>query len=31
MIEFVLMVQICTNYDGDCMWQCVGRFQSENE
>jgi hypothetical protein len=29
MIEFVLMVQVCTNYDGDCMWQRVGRFQSE--
>jgi hypothetical protein len=30
MIEFVLMVQICNSYDGDCMWQRVGRFRTEN-
>jgi hypothetical protein len=29
MIEFLLMVQICTNYDGDCMWQRKGSFANE--
>jgi hypothetical protein len=29
MLEFLLMVQICTNYDGDCMWQRRGSFANE--
>ena len=29
MIEYLLMVQICNNIDGDCMWQRVARFPTE--
>lgn len=29
MIEYLLMLQVCSNLDGDCMWQRVGRYQSE--
>lgn len=29
MIEYLLVIQICSNIDGDCQWQQVGRFRSE--
>jgi hypothetical protein len=29
MIEYLLMVQVCNNYDGDCVWERRQRFQTE--
>ena len=29
MIEFLLMIQACSNLDGDCSWQRTGRFPTE--
>jgi hypothetical protein len=28
-LEFLLVVMVCSNIDGDCQWQRVGRFKSE--
>lgn len=29
MIEYLLMVQICSNIDGDCQWQRIAKFPTE--
>ena len=29
MIEFLLVIQACSNIDGDCTWQRMGRFPTE--
>jgi hypothetical protein len=29
MIEFLLAIQICSNLDGDCTWQKMARYRSE--
>lgn len=29
MIEYLLMLQICNNMDGDCHWQRMGRYSTE--
>jgi hypothetical protein len=29
MIEYLLVLHVCSNIDGDCSWQTVGRYRSE--
>ena len=29
MIEYLLVLHICSNIDGDCTWERMGRFPSE--
>lgn len=29
MIEYLLVIQLCNNIDGDCTWSRAGRFASE--
>jgi hypothetical protein len=29
MIEFLLMLQVCNSYDGDCTWKPAGRYRTE--
>lgn len=29
MVEYLLVLHLCNNVDGDCMWTRIGRYRTE--